>query len=131
MLGLRGKTFTEAKRLSVSGKKKSFALPESNSGACEITLDMNKGKSSKILLTLSNKEGECVSMWYDTAANTFSVDRRKSGITDFSQDFASVTGRVLALRNCIVGTSAAYCQLLIQPIATRRPSGTSLQLTRA
>ncbi len=91
MLGLRGKTFTEAKRLSVSGKKKSFALPESNSGACEITLDMNKGKSSKILLTLSNKEGECVSMWYDTAANTFSVDRRKSGITDFSQDFASVT----------------------------------------
>ncbi len=98
MLGLRGEDIHRSQKTVGIGQKKSFALPESNSGTCEITLDMNKGKSSKILLTLSNKE-ECVSMWYDTAANTFSVDGRKSGITDFSQDFASVTTAPCSTRN--------------------------------
>ncbi len=40
-------------------------------------------------------------------------------------------GSVLALRNCFVGTSAAYCQLDIQPITVRRLSGALLHETVA
>ena len=42
-------------------------------------------------IELSNGKGERVVMRYDAAENRFSVDRMKSGQTDFSDVFASVT----------------------------------------
>ena len=42
-------------------------------------------------IELSNGKGERVVMRYDAAENSFSVDRMKSGQTDFSDVFASVT----------------------------------------
>jgi fructan beta-fructosidase len=40
---------------------------------------------------LSNDKGEKVVMNYDAKAETFSMDRTKSGKMDFSKDFAAVT----------------------------------------
>ncbi len=42
-------------------------------------------------ITLSNDKGEKVVMNYDAKAETFSMDRTKSGKMDFSKDFAAVT----------------------------------------
>jgi levanase/fructan beta-fructosidase len=42
-------------------------------------------------IILSNDKGEQVSMTLDLAAQTFTMDRTKSGLTDFSADFAAVT----------------------------------------
>ena len=42
-------------------------------------------------LTLSNKVGEKVEMVYDPVAHTMKFDRRRSGVTDFSESFPAVT----------------------------------------
>jgi len=42
-------------------------------------------------IILSNDKGEQVSMTLDLAAQTFTMDRTKSGLTEFSADFAAVT----------------------------------------
>ena len=42
-------------------------------------------------ITLSNDKGEKVVMNYDAKAETFSMDRTKSGKMDFSKDFVAVT----------------------------------------
>lgn len=66
-----------------------YKLPEN--GICEILLDIESRKAKEVMIILSNKEGEKVTMIYDPAAHTFSFDRRESGITDFSDDFPAVT----------------------------------------
>ena len=57
------------------------------SKACEVVLNM-KGSTT---MTLSNDKGEQVVLTYDDKAKTFSMDRTKSGRTDFSTEFATVT----------------------------------------
>lgn len=42
-------------------------------------------------ITLSNEKGEEVVMTYDFQAQTFSMDRTKAGLSDFSRDFAAKT----------------------------------------
>lgn len=54
-------------------------------------------------LTLRNARGEEVVMKYDAGEQTFSMDRTKSGQTDFSSNFTAVTvapthGRLTTLR---------------------------------
>ena len=68
-----------AARSKKAGKK----LTES----CEIVVNL-KGNAT---ITLSNDKGEKVVMNYDAKAETFSMDRTKSGKMDFSKDFAAVT----------------------------------------
>ena len=55
--------------------------------ACEVVVSL-KGTS---VITLSNAKGEEVVMKYDDEARTFSMDRRKSGETAFSEAFPCVT----------------------------------------
>ena len=55
--------------------------------ACEVVVSL-KGNAT---VTLSNEKGEQVVMAYDEKNKTFSMDRTKSGKTDFSDDFAAVT----------------------------------------
>lgn len=55
--------------------------------SCEMVVNL-KGNAT---ITLSNDKGEKVVMLYDAKAETFSMDRTKSGKVDFSKDFASVT----------------------------------------
>ena len=80
--------------LALRGKK--IAKPTE---ACEIVVDV-KGTMN---LTLSNTVGEQVELRYDKAANTFTMNREKSGDTSFSEAFpaettAPVYGNIKQLR---------------------------------
>ena len=76
-------------------KKATKSLSES----CEMVVNP-KGNAT---ITLSNDKGEKVVMCYDAKAETFSMDRTKSGKMDFSNDFAATTkaptyGKISQLR---------------------------------
>ena len=76
-------------------KKASKTLSE----ACEAVVNV-KGNAT---ITLSNDKGEKVVMTYNAKAETFEMDRTKSGKTDFSNEFAAVTkaptyGKISQLR---------------------------------
>ena len=76
-------------------KKATKSLSES----CEMVVNL-KGNAT---ITLSNDKGEKVVMRYDAKAETFSMDRTKSGKMDFSNDFAATTkaptyGKISQLR---------------------------------
>lgn len=75
----------------LSKKGKSFRLPAENDGICEIACSIRTGNDNPVTLTLSNTEGEKVVMTIDPAADTFSMDRTASGITNFSDNFPCVT----------------------------------------
>ena len=67
--------------------------------SCEMVVNL-KGNAT---ITLSNDKGEKVVMNYDAKAETFSMDRTKSGKVDFSSDFAATTkaptyGKISQLR---------------------------------
>ena len=57
------------------------------SEACEVVIDL-KGTAT---ITLSNTKGEQVVMNYDAKKKQFSMDRTKSGLTEFSDAFPVVT----------------------------------------
>lgn len=88
---LRGKCVVSVAKTSVGKKGRSYALPTDNRGVCEITADVDARSAKTVTLTLSNPRGEKVDMVYDIAAGTLSMDRRESGVTDFSHDFPAVT----------------------------------------
>ena len=64
-------------------KKSTKTLSES----CEMVVTL-KGSAT---ITLYNDKGEQVVMTYDDKIRTFTMDRTKSGLKDFSDDFAAVT----------------------------------------
>ncbi|MDE6768389.1 MAG: glycoside hydrolase family 32 protein, partial [Muribaculaceae bacterium] len=88
---LRGKVVSAASKKSIGGKATSFNLPVAKNAACEIVADLDAKNASEITLTLSNKLGDKVDMIYDVKAHTISVDRRHSGIVNFSENFPAVT----------------------------------------
>ncbi|AGB27448.1 beta-fructosidase, levanase/invertase [Prevotella dentalis DSM 3688] len=55
--------------------------------ACRIDVQLR----GDAVITLSNGKGEHVTMTYDAKAETFAMDRTRSGATDFSNEFAAVT----------------------------------------
>ena len=57
------------------------------SEACEVVLTL-KGSAT---ITLSNDKGELVTLTYDEQKASFSMDRTRSGLTSFSNEFACVT----------------------------------------
>ena len=69
--------------LSAFSKKAQKSLTPS----CRVDVQLH-GKTS---IVLSNRKGEKVVMTYNAAAETFTMDRTKSGDTSFSNDFAAVT----------------------------------------
>jgi levanase/fructan beta-fructosidase len=66
-----------------SGAKKAKKPTET----CEIVIDL-KGSASVVL---SNSKGETVTMAYDEGQRTLTMDRSKSGLSDFSEAFAAET----------------------------------------
>lgn len=85
---LRGNLVKSVKRFSAGRKAKAFAIPE----LCEIDMDIEAGKADSVDIVLGNPAtGEKVTMVYKPGEGTLSFDRRESGVTDFSQDFSSVT----------------------------------------
>ena len=91
LLALRNRLVTSKSGTTLGGSAKSFRLPESNSGVCEILAEIATQSADSVTLTLSNKVGEKVEMVYDPVAHTMKFDRRRSGVTDFSESFPAVT----------------------------------------
>ncbi len=87
---IRGRLFKKTSG-NIGEDYKKYALPRDNDGICEILLDVNARKATSVDIELSNELGEKVVMVYDASARTFSFDRRKSGVTDFSEHFPAVT----------------------------------------
>ncbi len=85
---LRGKKMVTVKSKNLRGKAERFALPEN--GLCEIDLTLNAQKATAVRLTLSNPKGEEVVMTFDPTSSSFSFDRTRSGLVDFSMDFPAV-----------------------------------------
>ena len=88
---LRGACVASVKQRTIGAKGATFRLPATTSGACEITLQLEAQDAGTVTLDLQNKAGEVTSMTFNPAAATFSLDRTRSGLTDFSQDFPAVT----------------------------------------
>lgn len=86
---LRGKVVSTAKDKTIGQSPLSYKLPED--GLCEIDLTFQSQNSDLITLQLSNADGEMVLMKYDNKNHTMSVDRRQSGVTDFSDKFPAIT----------------------------------------
>lgn len=91
LVALRDKLVTSVGKANIDKKAKSYALPSTNGGVCEILVDVNGRKSEIVNIELSNNDNEKVIMQYDVAAHKLSFDRTKSGVVDFSQDFPAVT----------------------------------------
>ena len=62
-------------------------VTKSLSRACRVDVTL-RGSAT---ITLANAQGEQVVMTYDAKSETFSMDRTRSGRTDFSNDFPAVT----------------------------------------
>lgn len=83
-------------------KEKTIHLPKDLLGAYAIEMEVFVGNAQNVNFTLANSKGEKVVMCFD--GKTFSFDRKNSGLTSFSEQFASVTsssvysdGKVLKL----------------------------------
>ena len=63
----------------------------SNKLCTKILHDIDPHKATSVNCTMANKNGDKVTMTYDIAKSTFSMDRTESGIVDFSQEFPAVT----------------------------------------
>lgn len=86
---LRGKPLP-CKRFTATQNLRMHQLPAD--GICEIELSLTPMPNcGKILLTLSNKAQEKVTMVYDPQKKQFSMDRSQSGKVDFSRNFPVVT----------------------------------------
>lgn len=91
LIDLRDKVVGNVKNKSIGRNARRFALPTSNSGVCEILLDLDCRKADSASIKIANTAGENVVLKYDAAKHTLSFDRRESGIVDFSQDFPAMT----------------------------------------
>ena len=87
MLDMRGKA---VKKGSASNKVVKNLLKQ-NDGAYEITATLDMQKDGQAQVTLFNNKGEEAVIGFDTAKKEYYFDRTKSGQTNFSDDFASVT----------------------------------------
>lgn len=90
-LNLRGAISSKINRSNIGKKQRSFPLPKANNGICEIVFDIDSRKAEEITITLANNSGEEVPMKYNPQKHTFSFDRTKSGIVDFSKNFTATT----------------------------------------
>lgn len=91
LVALRGSLKLDVRKANVGKNPRTYLLPSSNSGVCEILLDIDARGADVVSLTLKNDGNEKVVMKYDAAAHTLSFDRRESGVVNFSQDFPAVT----------------------------------------
>ena len=88
LVALRGKEVKYG-QFSVHKKIISKKLPLNADGLYEILADINNSNITNIML--SNADGDRVLMTYNSAKHTFGMDRRRSGLVDFSSDFLAAT----------------------------------------
>jgi fructan beta-fructosidase len=75
--------------IKITGNQVIKNLPAS--GAYEWLMDIKKQSAQKFGFTLENSKNEKVVITFNFENNTFSVDKTKSGITDFSDKFPATT----------------------------------------
>lgn len=76
-------------KVTFGSKEKTIQLPKVLGGAYAIELDVLPGNSTCVNIALANAKGENVAMTFD--GKTFTFDRSESGLTAFSEQFASAT----------------------------------------
>lgn len=76
---------------SIGASARNIQLPSANDGICEIEFNATVPAGRSLDITLSNAQGEKVVMKLDGSAKTFSMDRAKAGLSDFSENFPAVT----------------------------------------
>ncbi|MDE6007111.1 MAG: DUF4980 domain-containing protein [Muribaculaceae bacterium] len=91
LIALRDKLTVKINKADINAKGRTYDLPATNGGICEIIFDMEAKKSDIVKIELKNSEGEKVVMDYKVADHTLSFDRKESGVINFSQDFPSIT----------------------------------------
>lgn len=91
LLKLRGKAVASSGKFSAGSSAKTFSLPKKNEGICEIVTDFSSPTGSTVSYTLSNADGEKVTISYDGTTHTLKFDRRHGTFTDISHDFPTVT----------------------------------------
>lgn len=91
LLKMRGRLALNTGKTGIGRTPKNYQLPAENKGICEILMDFDAQKASEVEMALSNKAGDTVVMVYNATNRTFSFDRTKSGIVDFSEEFPAVT----------------------------------------
>lgn len=64
-------------------------LLDENNGAYELEMTIKPQQAKVVSFALENSKNENISFKFDIASETFSVDRSKSGIIDFANNFAS------------------------------------------
>lgn len=84
---LRGAIAKKVGRTTLGKKGTEYRIP----ALCEIEMEVDPAKAAKVDIVLSNAAGEKVTMTYNVVDKTFSMDRTRSGLTDFSKDFPAVT----------------------------------------
>ena len=89
VLKLRGKAVATSGKFNVGKNGRIFSLPKKNDGICEIAADLDVKKDGNVDLTLSNADGEKVTISYDGSVLKF--DRMHGTFTDISHHFQSVT----------------------------------------
>lgn len=89
VLKLRGKAIATSGKFNVGKSGRIFSLPKKNDGICEIAADLDVKKDGNVDLTLSNADGEKVTISYDGSVLKF--DRMHGTFTDISHHFPSVT----------------------------------------
>jgi fructan beta-fructosidase len=68
-------------------------------GVYELLMDIEKRSAQKMGFTLKNSKDEKVTVTFDFQQNKFSVDRTKSGITNFSDKFPATTTAPIIAKN--------------------------------
>lgn len=95
VLKLRGKAQRKSS-FKVDRPQEIQPLLPDNAGTYEIEIRLRSNGADVMSFQLLNAKGEAVEMAYNLLDRTFTMDRRNSGITDFSKSFAAVTSAPLA-----------------------------------
>jgi len=90
LLKIRGKAEKKGS-FTVNGAKEVNTLLAENRGAFEVEIKLRNNNARVIGFDLFNSKGEKVEMFYNTLNNTFTMDRRNSGLTNFNTSFPCAT----------------------------------------
>jgi fructan beta-fructosidase len=88
---------TEFSNIQITDNRVTKNLPPS--GAYELLMNIEKQSAQKFGFTLKNSKDEKAIIAFDFKNNQFSVDKTKSGITDFSDKFPAITIASIVAKN--------------------------------
>ena len=94
-----GSLHTAAKGLSFNAEPAEFPLAGLS---CFVALAVELSQARQLLIQLHSGPEEYVQLKYDRPQNTFSIDRRSSGLTDFNDRFPTIDTFSLPLKDDVL-----------------------------